>query len=104
MKVKGIKKAITELRSCPSGFGLMLKLNLDRLEVETSNGCERRSSCPSWRGLSENELNLGFFEAPLSQAELMDNIIFTLAQAQAYKLEPGKEEKLKKASALIAEG
>ena len=104
MKVKGIKKAITELNSCPSGFGLMIKLNLDRLEVETSNGCERRSACPSWRELRENEFNLGFFEAPLSQAELMDNIIYCLALARSYNLEPGKVEKLKKAAELIAEG
>ena len=60
MKIKGIKRTITELNTCPAGYGLLLKLDLQRMEVITSE-LVTASSGSEWSKLKLYELDFGFY-------------------------------------------
>lgn len=58
MKIKGIKKAIGDLNHCPSGWGMLLGLNLKTLKIYSSDICTQNTF---WATSEPYELNLGFF-------------------------------------------
>lgn len=57
---KGLRKAISELRKCPAGWGHLLKYDTRKDAVILSDDIANSSSSPSWAKLEPGEIDLGF--------------------------------------------
>lgn len=82
IELKNTAAAVEELKTCPDGFGLRLKLNLKTGEVITSSETGNNSSSLVWSELEPWQIDLGFHTAAeiTSQADLFSLVAQKIAQ------------------------
>lgn len=73
MKINGLKKTVSELRKCPSGWGLLIGYNAKTNQLFTSDICRRNAD---WMNLLDYEFSLGYFagDCPVTMQELADRV------------------------------
>ena len=81
----GIEEAVKDINSCPAGFGVLAKLDLRTMKIETASDCSTRRSCPAWRNLQNYELSLGWRDRETDSEELNEVAILRLADAAKHE-------------------
>lgn len=104
----GLKRTISELKSCPAGFGLLIKLDLTNLELITSADCFPASSCERWSRIEPFEVSCGFhtIETCPNMEALKRIVLNAIAHtgSEVYQTEERSEYIEKAIAALQVEG